>query len=243
MFPFKSDHTKAIVVGTDFGRSLFNQSYLFRAEQNHVSRSYSYGPFSNFLAPEIGFGRTWSYGQMSLVLTYHNIFRDTPSVMINIEENSGAQFTARSVGHYLGFKLRANFDVKGHKAPVQRFEELPKTQSKEMLARETRQRSVYHAPKKTIRLLVWDDGQMDGDTISVSINGRFVLAGHGLSKRKKRVKIVLESGENEIVFHAHNEGELPPNTAAMVIKTGLFAKHKIVLSTSMRFNESIVVQH
>ena len=243
MFPLKSDKTKAIVIGTDFGRSFFNQSYLFRAEQNHVSRSYSYGPFSNFIAPEIGFGRTWSYGQMSILLTYHNIFRDAPSVMINIEENNGAQFTARSVGNYLGFKLRLNLDVKGHKAPKQHFEELPQPQADDMLARETRQRSVYESPKKVVRILVWDDGQIDGDTISVSINGRFVLADHGLSKRKKRVKIVLDSGENEIVFHAHNEGELPPNTAAMVIKTGLFAKHKIVLSTSMRLNESIVIKH
>jgi hypothetical protein len=243
MFPFKSDKTKAIVLGSDFGRSFFGSSYLFRAEQNHVSRSYSYGPFSNFIAPEIGFGRTWSYGQMSLVLTYHNIFRDSPTFMVRIEENNGASFIGRSGGNYLGFKLRANFDVKGHKAPVQRYEALPQPQAEEMLARETRQRAVYESPRKVIRILVWDDGQIDGDTISISVNGQFVLAEHGLTKRKKRVKVVLESGDNELVFHAHNEGDIPPNTAAMSIKSGLFTKYKIVLSTSMRRNESLVVRY
>lgn len=243
MFPFKSDKTKAIVVGSDFGRSFFAPTYLFRAEQFHVSRSYAYGPASFFISPEVGFGRTWSYGQMSLVLTYHNIFRDSPTFMVSIEENNGATLTARSIGNYLGFKLRANFDVKGHKAPIQRYQNFPKPQTEEMLARETRQRSVYESPKKVVRLLVWDDGQIDGDTISISMNGRLVLAEHGLTKRKKRVKIVLDSGENEIVFHAHNEGTIPPNTAAMAIKTGLFTKHRIVLSTTMRRNESVVIRH
>jgi hypothetical protein len=243
MFPFKSDKTKAIVVGSDFGRSFFNETYLFRAEQFHVSRTFAYGPSSFFISPEVGFGRTWSYGQMSLVLTYHNIFRDAPTFQVSIEENNGATLSARSIGNYLGFKLRANFDVKGHKAPLQRYEELPQPQAGEMLARETRQRSVYESPKKVVRLLVWDDGQIDGDTISISVNGRFVLAEHGLTKRKKRVKVVLEAGDNELVFHAHNEGDIPPNTAAIAVKTGLLAKQKIILSTSMKRNESIVIRH
>lgn len=244
MFPFKSDRTKAIVVGTDFGRALNGYNQRLSVENFHVIRSQTFGPSSNFIAPEIGFGRTWSYGQMSLVLTYHNLFRSNPNFMITIEENNGARFVGRSGGNYLGFKLRANFDIKGHKPPVQHYEEpADPNEAEEMLARETRQRSVYESKQTVARLLVWDDGVIDGDTISISVNGRFVLANHGLRKRKKRVKIVLNQGDNEIVFHAHNEGEIPPNTAAMKIKTGLFTRHRIVISTTMRRNESIIIRH
>ena len=244
MFPFKSDRTKALVVGTDFGRALNGYTQRLSVENFHVVRAQTFGPSSNFLAPEIGFGRTWSYGQMSLVLTYHNLFRDNPNFMVTIEENSGAKFIGRSRGNYLGFKLRANFDVKGHKPPVQHYEEpADPNEAQEMLARETRQRSVYESKQTVARLLVWDDGVIDGDTLSISVNGRFVLANHGLTKRKKRVKVVLNPGDNEVVFHAHNEGEIPPNTAAMKIKTGLFARHRMVISTNMRRNESIIIRH
>lgn len=244
MFPFKSDRTKAIVLGTDFGRALMGYSQRYSAENFHIVRSETFGPSSYFIAPEIGFGRTWSYGQMSLVLTYHNLFRDNPNFTVFIEENNGARFIGRSGGNYLGFKLRANFDVKGHKAPIQEYQKpADANEAQEMLTRETRQRSVYESKQTVARLLVWDDGIIDGDTISISLNGQFILANHGLTKRKKRIKIVLSQGDNEIVFHADNEGSIPPNTAAMKIKTGLFTRHRIVISTNLRRNESIIIRH
>jgi hypothetical protein len=244
MFPIKKDPAKCVVIGCDFGRSFIKDNYRFRAEEFHISRSYTYAPSSYFVAPEIGFGRTWNYGQMSLVLTYYNLIRNNPSFSINIEENNGARFTAISRGNYIGFKLRANFDFKGHKAPKQRYEKLANPEEgKEMLARQTIKRSVYQSEKALVKLFIWDDGSVDNDSISISVNGRFILADYSLTKRKKRVKIVLQKGENEIIIHAHNEGSIPPNTARVIIKSGLFSKHRLDFSTTRDKNAALIIKY
>ena len=57
------------------------------------------------------------------------------------------------------------------------------------------------------------------------------------------MRIVLEPGDNIIVVHALNEGSVPPNTAEGYVKTGLFKRKKLVISTSLRRNEAVIVRY
>ncbi len=242
LFPLKSDRTKAIVIGSDFGRSFIVDDFRLNLRQAFFVRTDAYGPSANFIAPEIGFARTWSYGQMSFMLTYHYLFRDEHTVQVAIEETSGANLTARSKSDYLALRLRANFDVRGHKDPVQEFTPFPKS-ANSMSSRDTRIRREITSKRRVVHLRFWDNAEIDGDTISVSLNGRYILTEHALDHKKKRVKVVLEPGENVIVVHAHNEGRIPPNTAAFSIRTGLFSREQLVFSTNMKRNESIIVTY
>lgn len=244
MFPLRRDRTKNIVVGTDIGRSFIGRSEKDRNEPFYSVRSDAYGPSVNFIAPEIGFARTWENGQLSLMLTYNYQFRDDRTVRVAITEDNGASFVASAKGDYLALRLRANFDLKGHKPLKQEFVRGPAhAEAKDILTRDTRERREFASKRRVIYLRFWDDGEIDGDTISVSISGRFILTEHGLTRRKKRVKVVLDPGENVIVVHAHNEGTVPPNTAAFSMKTGWFKKETMVFSTNMRRNESITVTY
>ena len=63
---------------------------------------------------------------------------------------------------------------------------------------------------------IWDDEKIDGDTLSINFNGKWVLKKHLLSKEEKTILLPLrENQTNEIIFHAENLGEIAPNTAAV----------------------------
>jgi hypothetical protein len=102
---------------------------------------------------------------------------------------------------------------------------------------------VYQSEKALVKLFIWDDGSVDNDSISISVNGRFILTDYSLTNRKKRVKIVLQKGENEIIIHAHNEGSIPPNTARVIIKSGLFSKHRLDFSTTRDKNAALIIKY
>ena len=70
----------------------------------------------------------------------------------------------------------------------------------------------------SIMLRVYDNGVVDGDIVSVIYNDKVVVDKLSLNKNAVVVKIpVKKSGINTLVFHAHNLGEFPPNTALLEI--------------------------
>lgn len=87
--------------------------------------------------------------------------------------------------------------------------------------------SVTHP---TVTLLVWDKNRVDGDEISLYLNGAPVLENYTVSKTKKPVTLSLQPGSNILVMEALNLGRVPPNTAAISIDDGI--KKKIVTLVS-----------
>ena len=79
--------------------------------------------------------------------------------------------------------------------------------------------SVSH---KTIRIDLYDNGEIDGDSISLFFNDRLVLSNQRLSD--KAVSLTLSINENpevnELIMYAENLGTIPPNTALMVVTDG-----------------------
>lgn len=92
----------------------------------------------------------------------------------------------------------------------------------------------------SVRLSFYDNGDIDGDTISVFLNNRPIIAGQGLTARALNVYIALDSTKevNEIAMFADNLGKFPPNTALMVIYDGI-KRHEIYLSSSLSQNATI----
>ncbi|MBC7557105.1 MAG: carbohydrate binding domain-containing protein [Chryseobacterium sp.] len=86
------------------------------------------------------------------------------------------------------------------------------------------------ASKSTIKLMVWDKKRMDGDIVSIYVNGQLIEENLMVSKTKKEIIIQLQPGSNFIVMEAINLGRVPPNTAAISINDG--TKHKITTLVS-----------
>lgn len=89
------------------------------------------------------------------------------------------------------------------------------------------------APKVTVYL--WDHQKVDGDRVSVNLNGNWVLEDLTLAKEKYSFEVELVEGKNIFVLHALNLGEFKPNTAAIMVMDGVKV-HQIILESNM--NES-----
>ena len=70
-----------------------------------------------------------------------------------------------------------------------------------------------------IKIDFFDNGQIDGDTISVYVNGMPVVSKKMLTARPITVsiKIDLKKKEQEVIMVGENLGTIPPNTALMIV--------------------------
>jgi hypothetical protein len=66
---------------------------------------------------------------------------------------------------------------------------------------------------------LYDNGQVDGDTISLFFNNRLMVAQKRLSTTPIALELMLDKSkpDNELVMYAENLGSIPPNTALMVV--------------------------
>lgn len=74
----------------------------------------------------------------------------------------------------------------------------------------------------TIRLDFYDNGMVDGDTISVYVNDMPVVSNKGISAKpvSTSVRVDLTRTIQEVVMVGENMGSIPPNTALMIINAG-----------------------
>ncbi len=72
-----------------------------------------------------------------------------------------------------------------------------------------------------IQIELYDDGVIDHDTVTVYFNGKAVVYKNMLSHKPIKVSLkALPDQENELILFADNLGEIPPNTALMVVHAG-----------------------
>ena len=81
-------------------------------------------------------------------------------------------------------------------------------------------------------LLVYDHKRIDGDTVTVLLNGAVLLDRHGLVAEPYGIPLPLKPGRNTLVLYADNLGRVPPNTAAFVVRAG-GREERIVLRSDL----------
>lgn len=76
--------------------------------------------------------------------------------------------------------------------------------------------------EKTIEISFYDNGEIDGDTISVYNNNKLIASHQGLGTRPITLKLTLDDDNalQDIVMVAENLGRIPPNTALMIVNAG-----------------------
>lgn len=86
----------------------------------------------------------------------------------------------------------------------------------------------------------YDNGDIDGDSISVFLNNKLVLSHQGLTAKAINVFMQLDSTKevNEISMFAENLGTIPPNTALMVITDGK-NRYEVFMSSSLTQNSTV----
>ncbi len=75
---------------------------------------------------------------------------------------------------------------------------------------------------ETFTVDLYDNGDIDGDTISLFFNGRLLLSNKRLSDKPLSLTLNTDDNQNvnELVMYAENLGSIPPNTALMIVTDG-----------------------
>ncbi len=81
---------------------------------------------------------------------------------------------------------------------------------------------VVNFRSDSLSLALYDNGEIDGDTVSVLLNDEIILARQGLkaSAIKKTIQIPADKDEVRLVLYAENLGRYPPNTGLLVVHDG-----------------------
>ena len=74
----------------------------------------------------------------------------------------------------------------------------------------------------SLELSLYDNGEIDGDTVSIFMNGEVILSKQGLkgSAIKKTIYITPGNEDFTLVLFAENLGKYPPNTGLLVVHDG-----------------------
>lgn len=73
-----------------------------------------------------------------------------------------------------------------------------------------------------VKISLYDNGEVDGDSISVFLNGRLITTHQRLTERPIQLNISLDSllDYTELMMFAENMGGIPPNTALLIVEAG-----------------------
>lgn len=74
-----------------------------------------------------------------------------------------------------------------------------------------------------VTISVWDHGQIDGDIVSIYVNGKLFVTEEVLDGPNSPITFSTDleySGYNYVLLYAHNEGSIPPNTCTISIDDG-----------------------
>jgi len=93
----------------------------------------------------------------------------------------------------------------------------------------------------SLLLTLYDNGEVDGDTVSVLLNGQLILEKQGLSTVaiKKTIYIPANTDRMELVMYAESLGSIPPNTGLLVIRDGK-QLYEVRFSGDLQKNAAIV---
>ncbi len=98
--------------------------------------------------------------------------------------------------------------------------------------------------EETFKIDFYDNGEIDGDSISVFYNGRLVLSHQRLSDKPVSIKLALEdlTGDNVVTMYAENLGTIPPNTALMIVTDGE-KRYEVRITSDTEKSGSVVFVH
>jgi hypothetical protein len=92
----------------------------------------------------------------------------------------------------------------------------------------------------TIRVVLYDNGEIDGDSVSLYMNNELILQHLRLTADPKVLLVPVDKSlpVNRLVLFAENLGKLPPNTALMEV-TVHGKTYELFLSTDYKRNASV----
>lgn len=88
--------------------------------------------------------------------------------------------------------------------------------------RKTMVQQTVNFKSDSLSITLYDNGEVDGDTVSVLLNGNVIMPRQGLSTNAVRKTIYIDPSTDSIqlVMYAENLGSIAPNTGLLVVRDG-----------------------
>ena len=95
----------------------------------------------------------------------------------------------------------------------------------------------------TVKIILYDDGEIDGDIVTIFDNGKLLANKLMLTKEPFQIIMPLpaDSAKHTIELMAENEGSIPPNPAYMLVLAG-DERVEVKASSDKLSNAAIVIQ-
>ena len=97
------------------------------------------------------------------------------------------------------------------------------------------------AEEGEIKIDLYDNGTIDGDTVTIYHNNKMVLSRARLSAKALTLKITIDANNphHELVMVANNLGSIPPNTSLMIVTAGS-SRYEVFISSNEQNNAKVV---
>lgn len=104
--------------------------------------------------------------------------------------------------------------------------------------------STIITSEKNITITIFDNGQVDGDTVTIFHNNQVLLSNHFVSATPYKISLTLSSAQprHELILVANNLGSIPPNTAVLVVDAGE-RRYRLNASADMKKNALLVFEY
>lgn len=88
---------------------------------------------------------------------------------------------------------------------------------------------------------LYDNGQIDGDTVSVYHNNKLIVSAARLTQKPISFRIRMDAANphHELIMVAHNLGSIPPNTSLMIVTAGS-ERYQVNIASSEQKNAKVV---
>ena len=98
--------------------------------------------------------------------------------------------------------------------------------------------------RDTFTVKVYDNGEIDGDSVSVFYNGSLLVSHKRLSDKPIVLTLPFDKtlDVNELTMYAENLGAIPPNTALMVVTDG-DKRYEVRISSDTEKNGTLAFTH
>ncbi len=93
----------------------------------------------------------------------------------------------------------------------------------------------------SLLLTLYDNGVVDGDTVTVVMNGNVIFSKAGLSTvaNSKTIYITPDMDSVNLVMYAENLGSIPPNTGLLIVNDG-DKRYEVRFTADLQTNAGIV---
>ena len=126
--------------------------------------------------------------------------------------------------------------------PVKEKETIIKT-SNNVARRETEVIRTVLLKSDSLVINLYDNGEIDGDTVSLVLNGNVILSKQGLTDKAIRKTIAAsEIGDSsKLVLYAENLGRIPPNSGLLILQDGN-ERYQIRFSGDLQKNSAVILK-